>query len=107
MSDPSPNGWAEWSRHVLMELKRLNESIEKMMNKIIENDKRIAAVDSRLSGREYVCKERGEQIRDLRKGIQKNNDKIMSHRLITAVISAITSLATAGLIAYFAMKGGS
>ena len=69
MSD-TPNGWGEWSRHVLLELKRLN----------------------------------GE-IKDTRKEVRKNHDMILSHRLVTAMISAVTSLATAGIVAYFATKG--
>ena len=64
----SQNGWGEWSRHVLLELKRLNA-----------------------------------EIKDTRKEVRKNHDMILSHRLIAAMISAATSLVTAGIVAYFAM----
>lgn len=100
------NGWGEWSRHVLMELKRLNEAIESMVSRTTDNEQGIAILQSKLRGKNDMCVQHQEDIKDTRKEIQKNRDMILSHRLITAAISAVTSLATAGIVAYFATKGG-
>ena len=105
MSD-SPNGWGEWSRHVLMELKRLNTSIENMVSRTTENEQDIAILQSSLNSKNELCRQHQGDIKETRKDIQKNRDMIMAHRLITAVISAVTSLATAGIVAYFATRGG-
>lgn len=105
MSD-SPNGWGEWSRHVLMELKRLNTSIENMTSRTTESEQDIAILQSNLKIKNDLCHQHQGDIKDARNDIQKNRDMILSHRLITAAISAVTSLATAGIVAYFATKGG-
>lgn len=36
MSNGEQNGWAIWSKHVLLELERLNDEIEKVGNKLDE-----------------------------------------------------------------------
>ena len=104
MSD-SPNGWGEWSRHVLLELKRLNTAIENMVSKTTDNENDIIALETRLKGKNDMCRQHQGEIKEARIAIQKNRDMIMAHRLITAAISAVTSLATAVIVAYFAMKG--
>lgn len=49
MSDT--NGWAEWSKHVLKELERLNENHEGLRTKIEEVQQSIATI----RGSENVC----------------------------------------------------
>lgn len=105
MSD-TPNGWGEWSRHVLMELKRLNTAIESMVSRTTDNEHDIAILQSRLKGKNDMCHRHQIEIKETVTKVQKNRDMILSHRLISAIISAVTSLATAGLVAYFALKGG-
>ena len=105
MPDASPNGWGEWSRHVLAELKRLNDSIEKILAKTVDNEKKIIALNGKMDGRTFMCNEHKEDIIKIEKLARGNRDSIMSHRLITAIISAVTSLATAVLVAWIAMRG--
>jgi len=105
MSD-SPNGWGEWSRHVLLELKRLNTAIENMVSKTTDNENDIIALGTRLKGKNDLCVQHHDEIKEIKRSVQKNRDMVMSHRLIAAMISAVTALATAVIVAYFSMKGG-
>lgn len=105
MPEKTPNGWGEWSKHVLLELKRLNNAIESMVSRTTDNEHDIAILQSSLRGKNDMCKQHQDEIKDARKDIQTNRDSIMSHKMITAAISAVTSVATAGIVAYFAMKG--
>jgi len=106
MSESEPNGWGEWSRHVLMELKRLNAAIEAMLNRAALTEKDISVLQSSLRNKNDKCAEHGAEIKEIRRSVQNNRDLILGHRLIGAIISAITAMVTAVLVAYFSMKGG-
>ena len=105
MPSSEPNGWGEWSRHVLAELKRLNSAIEGMTSRTSVNEQAMIALETKMMAKNDTCVQHFNEIVDVKKGMQKNRDMIMSHRLITAAISAFTSLATAAVVAYVATRG--
>lgn len=105
MSENEPNGWGEWSRHVLLELKRLNASLERAVSSINENSTKINTVDNNLKNKNDMCGVHRDELKILRADVAKNKEKIMAHRLITAAISAGTSILTALIVALAAMKG--
>lgn len=45
-----PNGWNVWSKHVLLELKRLNDCYEKLDEKITKIDKRLIMAQVKIAG---------------------------------------------------------
>lgn len=45
-NQPEDNNWQEWSKHVLMELKRLNRTVQAVDEKI---DNKIDSLDSKIN----------------------------------------------------------
>ena len=55
---PSDNGWAEWCKHVLAELERLNDCYErldeKMNNHLQHNEARLTAIETSLKNQRWA-----------------------------------------------------
>ncbi len=45
-----PNGWNVWSKHVLLELQRLNDCYEKLDEKISKIDRRLIMAQVKIAG---------------------------------------------------------
>lgn len=49
MSSEKPNGWTEWSKHVLKELERLNEEINKINQRVNDLEVEVAKLQVKAS----------------------------------------------------------
>ena len=95
MVDKEPNGWAEWSRHVLLELKRLNDLIEDVLKRVDANRTKMTVLETQTLSKEGICRQHRETADRALEMAQENKNRISTHRLLAVLISSIASIIVA------------
>ena len=80
MAGPPNNGWTEWSKHVLKELERLNDSQEALRTKLEEVQQAIAGMQS------------GRDIVDDLKIWKKEIDEVISPTQLRGLVETVDNL---------------